>query len=129
MRRTNNASPKHFTVKMHLFLASQNTSYPLQISLPKDITVGDAIAFSVDEFNNKVTSSKIKSRPDLFQITKASPSNGAPFRSRGISTSAPSIKVFNPNHRLFDFGERNLCLMVKNCCESGEREVFVNTSS
>ena len=56
MRRTNNASPKHFTVNMHLFLASQNASYPLQISLPKDITVGDAIAFCVDEFNNKVTS-------------------------------------------------------------------------
>ena len=55
-RNTNNATPKHFTVKMNLFLASQNKSYPLQISLPKDITVGDAIAYSVDEFNNKVTS-------------------------------------------------------------------------
>ena len=46
-----------------------------------DITVGDAISFSVDEFNNKVTSYKLKNNPELYQITKASPVNGVPYKS------------------------------------------------
>ena len=66
---------------MSLFLATQNKSYPLQIQFPMDITVGDAISFSVDEFNNKVTSYKLKNNPELYQITKASPVNGVPYKS------------------------------------------------
>ena len=76
-----NSSETHFTVKMHLYIASQRKAFPLQIQFPKKITVSEAISLSVDEFNNKVTASKLKNKPEMFQITKASPVNGAPQKT------------------------------------------------
>ena len=63
---------------MHLYLSTQRQAFPLQIQFPKNITVSEAISFSVDEFNNKVTASRLKNKPEMFQITKASQVNGAP---------------------------------------------------
>ena len=108
---------------------SQQQAFSLYIQFPKKITVVEAISYSIDEFNNKITSNRLKNKPELYQITKASPINGGPERTKGIITNTPSIKVFNPNHRLYDFGERNLCLMIRKGSESGEREAFANTSS
>ena len=81
LQQKKNASENHFTVKMTLFLASQQQAFSLYIHFPKKITVVEAISYTVDEFNNKVTSNRLKNKPELYQITKASPINGGPERT------------------------------------------------